>query len=142
MGYRPQRKILKLRFEDYPEYEGLVVRARSLNVGTFMRLNALSVRAASVLKRGIENVEGEDLAAIDELFQVFATSLVDWNLEDEDTGEPVPATFDGVKSQDLDFIFPIINAWFTAMAQVSSPLGQRSSNGVRSLEQSIPMEAR
>lgn len=126
-GYTPHRKVYKLRFAD-PEMDGLVVRARSLPLGRFLSL-------ASLVKAG-NDIQPERLA---ELFEGFAGSLVDWNLTGDD-GEPVPATLDGVYSQEPDFMLAIILPWIEVVASISSPLGKPSSGGGPSPEASIPME--
>jgi hypothetical protein len=131
MGYIRERKVYRLRFED-PEMEGLVVQARSAPVGQFIGLAKLANPGTTV--------RPEDMEQVDELFRSFAGCLVDWNLEDEQ-GTPVPATLEGLYTQEIDFILQIIFAWIEAVAGVAGPLGQPSSDGGRSLEQSIPMEA-
>jgi hypothetical protein len=132
-GYQRTPKVYKLRFED-DEYDGLVVRARSIRLGAFLELSTLV---------GVDptSMRPEDTAKIEQLFQAFAGALVDWNLEDED-GTPVPATFEGLASQEADFVLPIVKAWFAAVASVPRPLPAGSSNGQQSLEASIPMETR
>lgn len=130
-GYVRQRKVYRLRFAD-EDMAGLVVQARSAPVGQFLGLAKLAE-----LKGG--DFKSEDAAKIDELFRGFAACLVDWNLEDED-GTPVPATLEGIYTQETDFVLQIIFAWIEAIAGVSVPLGPRSSDGGRSLEGSMPME--
>jgi hypothetical protein len=145
MGYVRQRKIYKLVFED-PDMAGLEVRARSVPLGTLMRL----IELAGLIDRGTANLNPDEAKAIRELFTGFADALVSWNLEepviDDETGEetgevcPVPATVDGLYSQDMDFALHIIEAWMDAVAGVAGPLGRRSSDGEQSLAASLPME--
>jgi hypothetical protein len=130
MGYVRQRKVYRLRFAD-EDMAGLVVQARSAPVGQFLGLAKLAE-----LKGG--DFRAEDAERIDELFRGFASCLVDWNLEGED-GTPVPATLEGIYTQETDFILQIIFAWIEAIAGVSVPLGPRSSDGGKSLEGSMPM---
>lgn len=126
MGYRRERKVYKLVFED-PQYEGLEIRAASIPVGKLLKLANVG---------DLNNVTQEELSAI---FEVFAGALISWNLE-EDDGTPVPTTVDGLYTLEIDFIMQIISAWMEAVAGVPGPLRQRSSNGSRSVEQSLPME--
>jgi hypothetical protein len=133
-GFRPNRKVYKLNFED-DEYEGLVVLAKSLSLDEFLNV-------AGLAKLDPKDIQPEDIDKFGELFTTFSKALVEWNLEDEETGEPVPTTLEGIRSQDADFVMPIIKAWFGAIAGVAGPLGPPSSNGGKSLEPSIPMEAR
>src|SRR6266508_6176808 len=129
-GYVRQRKVYRLRFED-EDMAGLVVQARSAPLGQFLGLTKLAE-----LERG--KVRPEDMEKVDGLFRGFAACLVDWNLESED-GTPVPATLEGLYTQDIDFILQIIFAWIEGIAGVQVPLGQPSSDGGKSLEGSMPM---
>lgn len=131
-GYRPRRKVYKLRFED-DDLAGLVVRVRSVSIGSLLGLTDLA---------GIDTGDPgpEDLAKLRELFEVFAGALVEWNVED-DQGQPVPATLAGVTAQDLDFVMGVIRTWLQVLTSVPAPLGAPSSGGERSPAPSIPMEA-
>lgn len=126
MGYR-RAKLYKLTFDDYP---GLQVSMKGLSVKGLM---AVSRHAAGL--KGMENLselEGEQLAAAlaaaEELFRKFAAALVSWNLEDDETGEPVPATLEAVQDQDFDFILDLTLAWMDAAASVDTPLKQPSAS--------------
>lgn len=136
MGYQRSKKIFKLVFED-PELDGLVVRMRSVSLGRLMKL----MKVANVTPG--KKMSAEDMAVVDEILQMFAKALVGWNLEEEDeeTKEvrPVPATPEGVYSQDLDFVIEIITAWVEALAGVSAPLGKDSPSGETFPEGSLPM---
>ncbi|MFC9821371.1 hypothetical protein ACFWG6_30825 [Streptomyces erythrochromogenes] len=125
MGYKPKQKIYNLNFEG-TDFEGLQVSIRALNTGQYIDLFQAKTEAES---------GGE----ANDLLQMMASRLVSWNVED-DNDQPVPATLDGIKTQDLDLNLAIVNAWTTAMAGVSAPLEQSSTDGGSSLEGSIPME--
>jgi hypothetical protein len=129
--YRAKPKTYVLKFED-DEYDGLVVKARSVKLGGFLEV-------AGLVKLDPQNIQPEDVDKFAKLFDAFGKALVEWNLDDDD-GEPVPPTAEGLHSQDTDFVMPIIKAWFVAIAGVGSPLGQRSSSGDQSQVPSIPME--
>lgn len=131
-GYVRQRRVYRLRFAD-EDLAGLVVSARSAPVRQFIGLARLAEMQDGSAKP-------EDMEKVDELLRGFADCLIDWNLQDED-GMPVPATLDGIYSQDVDFVLQIVFAWIEAIAGVSVPLGQPSSDGGRSVAPSIPMEA-
>lgn len=131
-GYRPNRRVFVLRFED-DDYAGLVVKARSVKLGAFLGV-------ASLVNLDPGNVSAADVDRFTDLFREFAAALVEWNLEDEDTGQPVPATLEGIQTQDTDFVMPIIKAWFDAIAGVSAPLGRTSSDGPPSAAPPLPME--
>lgn len=125
MGYKPKRKIYHLDFTG-TDYEGLRVSIRGLNTGQYMDL----FQAKEEAQAGGET---------NDLLTIMAGQLISWNVEDEED-MPVPATLDGIKTQDLDFNLAIVNAWTTAMAGVSAPLEQSSTGGESSLAASIPME--
>lgn len=122
MGYRPPRKIYQLDFTG-TDYEGLAVKMRGLTVGEELELDALRAQ------------EGSDR----QVFELMAGLLVEWNVDDEQ-GQPVPATFDGVCTQDAAMVMAILIALQAATSGVSAPLPQSSPSGEPSLEVSIPME--
>lgn len=131
-GFRPPQRVFVLNFED-DDYAGLVVRARSVKLGSFLEV-------ASLAQINPSTVKPEDVQKFTALFREFAKALVEWNLTEED-GTAVPATFEGVTSLDVDFVMPIIQAWMAGIAGVSSPLGQPSSNGEQSEAPPLPMAA-
>ncbi|HEV8653263.1 MAG TPA: hypothetical protein VG276_28690 [Actinomycetes bacterium] len=132
MGYRPKRKVYRLTFED-EDMGGLVVRAHSTSLGGLLA-------ALGILTIDTDDLSAEDLAKLGELFRTFAAALVEWNVEDE-AGQPVPATFEGLASQDADFVLVIVRAWAEAISGVPAPLGPPSPDGRPSPAPSIPMEA-
>jgi hypothetical protein len=130
VGYRKPVKAYHLKFEDMPGFE---VTARSLPLGEFLHVTELA---------GLGKDDPGAAKAGGELFRVFAASLMEWNLED-DFGDPVPATADGIMAQELDFMMRIVLAWVSAMSDVDTPLpGGSSGGGTSALEQSIPMAPR
>lgn len=129
MGYRRSPKAYRLKFED-PELAGLEVTARSLPLGEFLKVSEMATASSTA----------ESMKSADQLFRAFSSSLIEWNLEN-DFGDPVPATYEGVLSQELDFMMTVVMAWVSAMSDVDSPLPQGSPNGVPSaLAPSLPME--
>jgi hypothetical protein len=123
MGFRPPRKIYALDFTG-TEFEGLEVKMRGVTVGEELEQDALKG------KDGFGRY----------IFELTAKLLVEWNVED-DEGKPVPATLEGVCSQDGTMIMAIINALQAAVSGVPDPLPQSSPSGGPSPEVSaIPME--
>ncbi|MGW0587466.1 hypothetical protein [Streptosporangium sp. NPDC002607] len=132
MGYK-RKKTFKLTWAD-GEFDGLEVRARSISVERFLEFGPL-------LEGGLSGgFTAKDIEEMRELFREFSTVLVDWNLEDEDTDEPVPCTFEGFIGQDIAFVREIISTWAEHIAGVAAPLEQPSPDGEPSLEESLPME--
>lgn len=152
MGFTPQRTIYKLRFEDL-EYDGLLVRMTGSSLGETLDSMALadaSMKVAALQKQAEDASTPERQAAlldaareqcdrVTRFYETFAAHLVDWNVEDL-IGEPVPPTFDGVKTQELGFILAIMNAWRAGVQEVPSDIKAPSSSGSNALEVSLPMD--
>jgi hypothetical protein len=131
MGFKVQRKTYKLRFQG-TDLDGLVVVARSLTTGQLLELESARLARAE----GGKGSEG----ATQEMVRLLADALVEWNADDEN-GQPIPPTLEGLLSQDSDFSMAIINAWQEAVVGARAPLSQTSSDGQPSaLEASIPMD--
>lgn len=130
MGFKVKRKTYRLIFKD-TEMAGLEVLAHSLNTGQFLELETAKAERAEGGKVGE--------SATQRMLELLAGALVSWNAEDED-GQPIPTTMDGIRSQDLDFNMKIIEAWTEAIGGVKAPLQQTSADGRPSVEASIPMD--
>jgi hypothetical protein len=60
----------------------------------------------------VEDATAEELLAKQrELHEMFVDHLVEWNLTDEDTGEPYPPTLVGLQSLEPQFISAILRLW-------------------------------
>jgi hypothetical protein len=127
MAFKRRRKVYRLDFEG-TEYEGLEVKVRGLTTGEYLELVSLSAPGAE----GDRETEG--------MLRMFARHLVSWNLEDEETGELVPTTYEGVTSNDFVMNMFIINAWTSAIADVPEKTEKKSLVGEPSLVASIPTE--
>lgn len=121
-GYRAKIKRHEIKLDG--PYEGLEAVLRGLTLGEFMNL------------MGIGEV---DLSAVSDQLRAMANALISWNLETED-GTPVPATAESVYAQDQDMMLRLASAWLSAVKGISVPLEQPSTDGDRSLEESLPME--
>lgn len=86
-----------------------------------------------------ENKDSYTREDMEEVFGEFAKVLVSWNLEDED-GEPVPTTYEGLMSYDFQFVLAVVLGWMQAVAGVPTPLDRPSRDGGPSLVESLPME--
>ncbi|MGR6923083.1 hypothetical protein ACU635_53265 [[Actinomadura] parvosata] len=133
MGYKRPTKVYKLVFAEDDDMAGLEVRARSMSTGALLDMAPLLDLKLSA------SPTAEEMESIAELLEKFAQVLVSWNLEDED-GQPVPATLEGLLDQDIDFVIRIIMAWADAISGVPAPLPQTSPDGEPSLAASIPMD--
>jgi hypothetical protein len=129
VGYKRSTRIIRLVFED-PEFDGLQVRAKVVPLGQLMSIAEL---AGATEEHGAGAMQ-----SVRDLFAGFADALVSWNLEDDDD-QPVPATYEGMLTQDFDFMMSVVQQWMTAVAGVAAPLGRGSSGGETALEASLPM---
>lgn len=135
-AFESPRTVYKLEFEGAEGFAGLVVRVRAL---TFTESrNAHDLLYTPWLSDPDLSREDAD-AKVDEIHKLFADHLVDWNLTDG--GKPVPATLDGLRSQEGTFIGRLITAWRNNTLGVSVPLEQPSADGEPLAELSIPMES-
>lgn len=117
MGYRRVPTIYTL--DSIPEEDGLIVRMSSIRLGKMRRLMVLT------------GDDSADDAAMGEILDLFQTSLVSWNLEDYETGAPVPTTREGVEEQEIELIMRIVSAWMEEMTGTDGPddLGKGSTDG-------------
>jgi len=72
-----------------------------------------------------EAAEGDDQAKMAELFG--GEVLMEWNLEDA-SGEPVPATGDGMLQIPLSLAMLIVQHWIEAVSGVEAPLEPPSAD--------------
>lgn len=114
MGYVHNRKLLRLVFEG--ELAGLEVTVRSSSVLIYDEIAELATKPFS------SPPSKEDLAAVRDLYRKFSGVLVSWNLEElDDDGPdaksvPVPATLDGLLSQEPSLVNSMVTAWMDAAA--------------------------
>lgn len=134
-GYRHVSKTYKLTFEDYP---GLVIETKSISTGQMTALMAMAAQLSDKNVSDRSKLTEKDVEAVDALFSGFAQALKSWNLEDED-GNPVPATEEGVNSTDFEFIFSLIDTWIEAVVGTPGDLGKGSNSGPQFPEGSLPM---
>lgn len=128
MGYKAKRKNTVLQFEPGHDLYGLEVRLRGMNIREFLEFT------------GYDGGQGE---TVNGLIQRFGQHLISWNLEDDETGEAVPATPEAVEQQGHELVLALANAWMEALQGVhkADPLPESSASGEPSPEASvIPME--
>lgn len=130
MGYEKPKKIYNLLFAD-SDFEGLEVQVKSTSMGNILRLAELD--RINPLK-----MTSDDIVKIRELFDILATCMVSWNLEED--GAPVGFDVEGLLAQEPEFVMTVIKAWTRAMTVASPDLKSASPDGDPSVVQSIPME--
>lgn len=129
MGYKKPTTVYRLHFDDR---DGLEVRAASVPLGQLLDLTEQAERLKVGDAKSIEDAR--------ELFELFASSLRSWNLE-EDDGTPTPADRSGLLGLEFGFAAEILMAWFEAVGgSVPAPLARRSTVTLPSEVPSIPME--
>lgn len=126
-GFRREKPLYRLRFED-DELQGLEVMAKSVPLREFIEQAKLEQRA----KEG-------DPDAFEGILRHMAGVLVSWNLEDEE-GNEIPCTYDGLLTQDLGFVIDISQAYQQAVAGVPKSSLNGSNGGGTFPERSIQME--
>lgn len=125
MGFKVQRKGVRLVFKDGTVMDGAEVVVGSLNVGDYMAFTQLS-------KAGTKPEEFEKIA------EILGRKILSWNLEEED-GTPIPHDVTGILGLELDMVMAIITAWTEGVTSVPAPLPEGSSSGATSPEVPIPM---
>lgn len=139
-GFEFEGNVYTLAFRT-PSHRGLEVRAESVALGEFRRLIRLAVtlHGDDGKPKDKRKFTPEDVEALDGLIEGFSQALVSWNLKKK--GVPVPATPEGLAGMPLEFVFPIIMEWFTAIGGVAedSALGKDFASGVTFPESSPPM---
>lgn len=135
MGFRPQEKTFRVVFDEDHDLHGLWLRTRSVPIGTILDV----MRSAGASMRG--GTPGvEDIESVGLLFEKFGGALVEWNLDHPTTGEPVPATPDGLRGLDFDLVTTLAMEWVGAVVGAAAPLGPSSSRGPAPRMDSLPME--
>lgn len=128
MGFPSKKKTILIQFEPGHDYYGAEARLSGMSISEYLAFT------------GYDGGAGETVAG---LIQRFGKHLISWNLEDEDTKEPVPATADAVQEQDHELVLALANAYMEALAGVhkADPLPESSPSSELSPGVSaIPME--
>ncbi len=142
MGFRPEKTVYTLRFED-TFLNGLIIRVGCPTVAEFNEM--LRWQAATTTDVANNN---------DKATQRFLDYLREWNLENPRDGEPreegddrpqlrdgepTPHTLEGCSLHEQVVIREILTQWQKAIAGISEELGKGSMNGSDSLERSLGM---
>lgn len=145
MAYK-RMKTIDIGWKAGHELEDLHVTMKRLSIGKMADFAGL----ADMKERELRGAAA--LKVFGDITETIADGLVSWDLledvevKDDDGNvtvlkdQPVPATLEGLRRQDLDFVFELMSAWMDLGAGVSDPLSTSSSGGLPSLEASIPME--
>lgn len=128
MGYRRVPTIYTL--DEVKDEKGLIVRMASIRLGKLRKLMELTADDS--------NDDG-----VGGILDLFTESLVSWNLEDFETGAPVPTSRTAVEDQEFDLIMKIVEAWMERMTGTDGPgdLGKGSIDGEKFPGRPLTMEA-
>lgn len=151
MGYK-RNKVYLLTFDD-PEFEGLEIRCKGASIGavtgavsfTNWTDKDFTPEMAKDLPRVVRILAGCSVDCIEKHDELpegqthYANRIVSWNLEEED-GTAVPANYEGLLSQDIDFVMAVCFAWMDGVVGTPGPLDGNSLAGGQSVEALIPME--
>lgn len=120
MGFTPKKTVYRLDFEG-TDLDGLEVRMRGGKLGQVFDFAGLV---------GIDesNATAADVQLMMSQYQELADHIIEWNCEDED-GNPVPATLEGLKTLELRYVNMISQAWQKAEVDVPGPLPSGSPSG-------------
>jgi hypothetical protein len=125
--FKREKKLYHLQFEA-EDLAGFECYATGTTLEQFVEVTALSEE--------LQTPEGRTKDNIEKQFTVFARFLKSWNLDDEND-QPVPCTYEGLASQEFDFVMAIMMAWTAAIASVPAPLAEGSASGETSPEASL-----
>lgn len=138
-GFAPEHTIYTLSFTGHPDFDGMVVRLGHMTLGERLAFDEMRLTPPTSLQEKL--VKERAIAA------ALAKHLLSWNLRDPDTRQPVPATLEGIWSQEDKVIGPIVRAWVDALIGVRRPLeptppppgGTDEDEEMRNLMTSIPV---
>ena len=125
--FKREGKRYQLTFED-GDLDGFECIMRGISLEQFIDVTALETELQTPEGRTPENIEKQ--------FSFIGSLLVSWNLDDED-GNPVPATYEGLRAQDFEFVMQVMKAYMNALAVVPKDSDSDSSAGGTSPERSL-----
>lgn len=125
--FKREQKHYQLNFEG-TDLDGAEIVMKGVSLGRFLEVSRLASLLATPEGRTPENVEAQ--------FQVLAGLLVSWNWDDEDD-QPIPATYDGLKTLDFADVQQIMQGYMQAIASVPKASSSDSTSGGRSQEESL-----
>src|SRR5882757_760132 len=127
MGFRPKKRTQTVIMPEDSEWYGLEAELVPMNFGMWLELT---------------NSGADGLPILDVIHSVekMAHSLISWNFEDPDSGEPVPTDRESVLKQDKDMLMALTGRWVNATTGVSDPLPQTSGDTAPLPEVLLPTE--
>lgn len=138
MVYVRERTIINLSYQPGHKWAGLNVRAGSLSTGVIIDFSKLR----DIEGKKSEELTDEERAFAETMFKMFGEALISWDLMNEakqEGGEPtpVPPTYEGVRSQDFDFMIELMVDWMNQIMKINPTVGKESASGLQFPEPSI-----
>jgi hypothetical protein len=125
--FKREPRLYEINFED-GDLDGFEIIMRGVSLEGFIEIAQLSAALETPEGRTPENIEAQ--------FTILAELLVEWNLDDAEDN-PVPATYDGLKTQDFSDVMKIMGGYMQAIASVPKASENDSNSGGISQEQSL-----
>jgi hypothetical protein len=125
--------VYVLDFSARPEFKGLEVRVKPMTMREQLEI-------ATLMDGMTADNPREVMVTLDALLQEFASKIVSWNLEHDDSGEIREISYDTLASLDAAFQQALIEGWTQTLSGVSDDLGKDSPSGTPFPEESLPME--
>lgn len=113
MGYRKKNTTYRLSFGQDTPYDGFEFVARSANIGQLFQF--------AELRTGTETITAENVGTVRELYDMFATRLIEWNLTDDDD-EPIDCNATELADLEHPQVMAMLYAWMDAIQGVVAPL--------------------
>lgn len=140
MGFRPPLTTLNLNWPEGHRLHGLEIKASSVTVDQYSKIQTLmySVHDGAPQREGETSADATARvqAAIqagqkdsNDLLDMFAEALIEWNYDDPKTGERLSADRAGVGRADAQYLTMMIFGWTNALVSVPDPLPNGSPNG-------------
>jgi len=127
MGFRPPKRVQTVTIPEGSDWYGLVVELKPMDFGVWLKLTNDGAGGLS-MRDVINSVE------------TMSHQVISWNLEDIDTGEPVPTDSASVMQQDSIMLTAIATEWLSMATGVSDPLPQTSGDTAPLPEVFLPTE--
>lgn len=111
---RPNQRTAEVRFAEGHEFHGAVIKT--------------TLSASMDFVFSLQNLREETVERQRELMRQFGDSVIrEWNVRDRNNN-PVPATGEGLLTQEIRFGIDLIIAWLGVVATPNAPLEEPSAD--------------
>jgi len=127
MGFRPKKRTQTVTMSEGSDWYGLEIETMPMSFDTWLALTASG--ASGLTMRDV-------ITAVERLSE----NVVNWNLEDADTGEPVGTDPETVMHQDPEMLTEAATRWVQMVVGVDDPLPPTSDDTPSLPGVSLPTE--